>query len=114
MQTRVLEIIHLRLAAHRPELVAELAREVGQAGGGEELRVYRHSRVETDLLVQMHRDVPAGSESPSRRGSQLASLLREHGLVEHSVWVQQAGSEATTRSDGGSGEPATPDATGRT
>lgn len=89
-QVRVLEIIHLRLAAHGPELVDELTREVGRASGQSTLHVYRHSRVETDLLVQLHREVPEGATSTSTIGAQLASLLREHGIVEHSVWVEQS------------------------
>lgn len=89
---RVLEVIHLRLAAHGPELLAELTREVGERSGENGLHVYRHSRVETDLLIHLERHVPEGLESPSGLGSQLASLLREHGIVEHSVWVEQSGS----------------------
>lgn len=90
-QIRILEIIHLRLAAHGPELMAELTREVGSAGGDIALQVYRHSRVGTDLLIHLHRDVPEGADSPSDLGARLASLLREHGIVEHSVWVEQSG-----------------------
>lgn len=32
-RVRALEVIHLRLAAHRPELLAELTREVGERRG---------------------------------------------------------------------------------
>lgn len=99
-QVRILEMIHLRLGTHRPELLADLAREVEQRGGENGLRVYRHGRIETDLLIHLHRRVPEGVASPSGLGSQLASLLREHGIVEHSVWVEQSGSGAGPRQEG--------------
>ena len=85
---RILEAIHLRLAGQEAAVLPELMFEVvGRTRAGE-VHVYRHSRVESDLIVHLHREVPEGEDSRSELGSELASLLREHGLVEHSVWIE--------------------------
>ena len=88
---RTLEAIHLRLARLQPGELEELVAEVVRAGEEEGVHVYRHSRIDTDLLVQLCREGGEGGEGPSELGSRLASLLRDHGIVEHSVWVQQSG-----------------------
>ena len=93
-QIGILEVIHLRLARIGPGELTELITEVVRAAGEEGTRVYRHSRIETDLLVHLHREVESGGEGPSELGARLVSLLRDHGIVEHSVWVQQPGRTA--------------------
>lgn len=90
-QIRILEIIHLRLSRSGPGELMELIAEVVRAGQEEGVRVYRHTRIETDLLVHLHRDVEESSDGPSELGSRLVSLLRDHGIVEHSVWIQHSG-----------------------
>lgn len=90
-QIGVLEVIHLRLARIGPGELTELIAEVGRAADEEGVRVYRHSRIETDLLVQIQRDGEDGDAAPSELGARLASLLRDHGIVEHSVWVPHPG-----------------------
>lgn len=87
-QFGILEIIHLRLSRSGPGELAELIEEVVRVGREEGVRVYRHTRIETDLLVHLHRAVEDGSGGPSELGSRLFSLLRDHGIVEHSVWIQ--------------------------
>ncbi|NIQ58913.1 MAG: hypothetical protein GWN71_37775 [Gammaproteobacteria bacterium] len=88
---RILEIIHLRLSRSGPGELAELIGEVVRAGREEGVRVYRHTRIESDLLVQLHRHVEENAGGPSELGSRLVSLLRDHGIVEHSVWIQHPG-----------------------
>jgi len=53
--------------------------------------IYRHSKVEGDLLIHLVRDEPNRGNMPSEFGLGLASLLRMHGMVEHSVWVSPEG-----------------------
>lgn len=91
---RILETIHLRLARIDTGELAEVIAEVAQAADEEGVRVYRHSRIETDLLVHLHREVDAGGEGPSELGARLVSQLRDHGIVEHSVWIQHPGRTA--------------------
>jgi len=84
-----LEVIHLRLAGVRPETLAESIR-AALAFSSEEtrIRIYRHKRVQTDLVVHLHREVGDGDAGVSELGNQLASMLRGYGIVEHSVWVE--------------------------
>ena len=88
---RILEIIHLRLSRSEPGELAELVGEVAREGRTEGVRVYRHTRIETDLLVHLHRDAEERADGPSELGSRLVALLRDHGIVEHSVWTQYPG-----------------------
>lgn len=93
-QIRILEVIHLRLSRSGPGEPAELVGEVVRAGREEGVRVYRHACIETDLLVHLHRDVEEDCAGPSELGWRLASLLRDHGIVEHPVWIQHPGRTA--------------------
>jgi hypothetical protein len=86
-QIEILEVIHLRLTRIGAGELAELIAEVVRAAGEEGVRVYRHSRIETDLLVHVYRDEQDGDAGPSELGDSLVSLLRDHGIVEHSVWI---------------------------
>jgi hypothetical protein len=90
-QIRILEILHLRLARIEPGELTEVMAEVVRAAEEEGVRVYRHSRIDTDLLVHLHREGEEGDDGPSELGSRLVSLLRDHGIVEHSTWIQHPG-----------------------
>ena len=93
---KILEIIHLRMAGDDAGPLAEFVRRLAEeAAGLPEVRTYRHARVEGDLLVQLQREASACRIEPSELGVRLASVLRAHGMVEHSVWV-----EARGRADG--------------
>ena len=86
---KTLEIIHLRLAGDSPQtLVDAIRKSVGSEPDPMEVRIYRHTRLETDLAVHLHRDVAMRNDCASNVGIRLASLLREYGMVEHSVWVE--------------------------
>ena len=89
---KTLEIIHLRLAGNSPQtLVDVIHKSVGSASDGMDIRIYRHTKLETDLAVHLHQEVTGRSGQASDVGTRLASLLREYGMVEHSVWVQAYG-----------------------
>lgn len=93
-QFGILEVIRLRLARVGPGELTELIAEVVRAGDEEGVRVYRHGRIETDLLVHVYRDEEEGDAGPSDLGAHLASLLQDHGIVEHSVWIPHPGRTA--------------------
>ncbi len=85
----ILETLHLRMAGDDLDELVELVRDVaGPPGGSPRVDVFRHSRVQSDLLIHLCWDKPGQSAEPSDLGLRLASLLRIHGLVEHSVWVR--------------------------
>ena len=85
---RILEVIHLRMRGEDPEDLAELVRAAAEdAPDAVEARVYRHARVEGDLLIHLHRNGTGDGAQVSTLGIRLASILRSHGLVDHSVWI---------------------------
>jgi hypothetical protein len=87
-----LEVIHLRLAGVSPETLAESIRAAVELSSEQtRIRIYRHGRVETDLVVHLHREVDGGDDRFSKLGTRLASMLRGYGIVEHSVWVEAFG-----------------------
>jgi hypothetical protein len=91
---RILEVIHLRMAGDESETLAEFARTAaGDAVDPLAVRIYRHARVEGDLLIHIHRRGPDEGIEATGLGVRLASALRAHGLVDHSVWVESDGSE---------------------
>ncbi|MFV2073804.1 MAG: hypothetical protein ACC742_14280 [Thermoanaerobaculales bacterium] len=86
---KTLEIIHLRLAGENPQTLVEVIRKsIDSESDPTEARIYRHARLKTDLAVHLHREVAGKSDRASDLGIRLASLLREHGMVEHSVWEE--------------------------
>jgi hypothetical protein len=83
-----LEMLHLRMAGEDLDDLVELVRKVTDPpGGSAAVNIFRHSRVQGDLLIHLYWDRPDQGDQPSELGLRLASLLRKHGLVEHSVWV---------------------------
>jgi len=86
---KTLEVIHLRMVGDDLVKLTEVVQgTVADAADAPDVRIYRHARVEGDLLIHLHRYGKDGSDEPSTLGLRLASLLRIYGMVGHSVWVQ--------------------------
>jgi len=87
----ILETLHLRMAGgDLDEIVDQVRKATGYLRSSQFVAIYRHSKVQGDLLVQIVRDDPNQEGAPSELSIGLAALLRTHGLVEHSVWVSPA------------------------
>jgi hypothetical protein len=87
---KTLETLHLRMAgADVDDLIEVIRKATGPSGAGPDLSVFSHSAIQGDFLVQLPRKGPDHADQPSDLGLRLASMLRAHGLVEHSVWVQR-------------------------
>ena len=56
-----------------------------------EIKVYRHSVVETDLSIHIHWKSEPGSQDKSLLGLRFSSALNPLGLLNHSVWVETVG-----------------------
>ncbi len=83
----ILETLHLRMAGgDLDEIVDQVRKATSHLRGSPFVSIYRHSKVQGDLLVQVVRDDPNQKGAPSALSIGLAALLRAHGLVEHSVW----------------------------
>ena len=54
----------------------------------EVVAVYRRNGLETDLAVHIHSHGEPDAAGQSDLGLRLASALRVHGLVEHTVWEE--------------------------
>jgi hypothetical protein len=92
----ILETLHLRMAGDNLESLVERVREATDpSAGGPRVSLYHHARVQGDLLVQLAWNGPTDTDQPSELGLRLASLLRGHGLVEHSVWIRGGESQET-------------------
>jgi hypothetical protein len=85
-----LEIIHLRLAGPTPpDLVADISRAIGVGGAAARAHIYRHATLAGDLSI--HLPLESGDEAErSILGTHLAQALQEHGMVEHTVWVEES------------------------
>ena len=89
---KTLEIIHLRLAGDNLQTLVDVIRTSIDSGPGPmKVRIYRHARLKNDLVVHLHREGAERSDHASDLGERLASVLREHGMVEHSVWKEENG-----------------------
>ncbi len=61
----------------------------------EEIRIYHHSVVETDLSIHLHwKSEPGMQHHKSPLGVKFSYALRNLGLLNHSVWVETAAKEA--------------------
>jgi hypothetical protein len=92
----ILETLHLRMAGDDLDDLVEMVQGVtGPQGHSPLVSIFRHSRVQGDLLIHICWNGPEQTAEPSELGLRLASLLRIHGLVEHSVWVRGGNSQDT-------------------
>jgi hypothetical protein len=98
---KILEVIHLRMMGDEPEDLAELVRAATEnVHDAVEARVYRHARLEGDLLIHLHRNKAQEGVQMSSLGLRLASILRSRGLVDHSVWTSCEGHGNSTEDHG--------------
>ncbi len=86
-----LEVIRLRSTEESSGLLKKILRSIspikqpGLAG----VKIYRHASLETDLSIhlQWHSDRP--ERDGSAPGLHLAHALKEFGLVDHSLWMEE-------------------------
>ena len=84
-----LEIIHVRLAVGYPEdLIGDIQRTAAEQNQKCDLKVYLHAELPTDLAIHILHESSHTEELASSLGLQLASEMKEHGMVEHSVWIE--------------------------
>ena len=86
---KTVEIIHLRLAGSSPQNLVDIIREaIGPDGDELKIRFFRHTKLDNDLSVHLEREAGAWDEGASDVGTKLAALLKEFGMVAHSVWIE--------------------------
>ena len=85
----ILEIIQLR-ATREPlaPLIDEIRASTRRIDRAEVVMMYRRVGLETDLAIHIRRTELAEGSRQSDTGLRLASALKAHGLVEHTVWEE--------------------------
>ena len=87
---KTLEIIHLRLGGDKQDGLIEVIRKsIGAEDESRKARIYRHAKLENDLAVHLPHESSRTSDQASDLGVRIASALRERGIVDHSLWVQE-------------------------
>ena len=86
-----LEIIKLRSAGKDSELLEEFLLSIDKLGqsGLVEMKTYRHAALETDLSVHLHWESEQPEQNGSTLGLRLAQALKEFGLIDHSIWIEE-------------------------
>ena len=87
-----MEEIKLRIAEKDPELVEgkimKLIKDLGNNGSMKEIKLYHSAVVDNDMSVHLHWETETTEPQGSATGLCLVHVLREFGLISHSVWVE--------------------------
>jgi len=88
-----MEVIKLRIAEKTPELVEQeienLIKDFGNNGIMKNVKLYRNAVVNSDLSVHLFWESESTESFGSATGLCLVHLLKEFGLISHSVWVDE-------------------------
>jgi hypothetical protein len=86
-----LEIIKLRSVGRGSGLLADLLSSVDKSSqsGLVEIKTYRHAVLETDLSVHLLWESEQPELNGSNLGLRLAQALKEFGLIDRSIWVEE-------------------------
>lgn len=96
---RRLETIHIRHGGTAPaELMEEVRRTAKRVAHLAEVRLYRHAIWSTDHCVHLHVNTNTNDPQCSEFGLRLAEALREYGMVEHTVWLEEWSEGSKTKS----------------
>lgn len=90
---QVLEMIELRTGTkNRGEVDRFLEDWLGKIKASEQkqrIRVYHNALLETDISIHLFREWDAETIDVSPTGSQLAIALKDFGLVNYNIWIEQ-------------------------
>ncbi len=87
---RILEIIHLRLVgASNRNLIEVIRTSIASMNDLLEARIYRNAKLDTDLAIHLSRQITGRNDQASDLGQRLAAAFREHGMVEHTIWIEE-------------------------
>jgi hypothetical protein len=86
-----LEVIKLRSAGKDSRLLKELLMSIEKISqsGLIEIKIYRHATLESDLSVLLHWESEGPELNGSGLGLRLAQALKDFGLIDHSIWIEQ-------------------------
>jgi hypothetical protein len=88
-----MEVVKLRIAEKNPESVekevVKLIKELGNNGSMKDIKLYRNALVDNDLSVHLLWETDNAEPQGSATGLCLVHVLKEYGLISHSVWVER-------------------------
>ena len=82
-----IEIIRIRLVETQRERLAFIYDLVGDLDQ-KNIILFQHAKVDSDLSIHLNFDGPDAAAAPSKLGTHLVSILKEFGLVNHSIWIE--------------------------
>jgi hypothetical protein len=62
------------------------------------VRIYRHESIKTDLSIHFQWESARANSMGSDEAHHMIQFLKEYGLVNHSVWVEERGLKGICRS----------------
>ena len=85
-----LEVIKVRSAGKDFELLKESLRSFDKSDQPAlvEMKTYYHAALESDLSIHLHWESELPEQNGSALGLRLAHALKEIGLTDHSVWIE--------------------------
>jgi hypothetical protein len=90
---KCIEVIEIRSnESSRKQLHKELqniAVEINEKRAGKIVRILSHVSMRSDFRIQLEHESLSVGEGGSQTGLRLAMALKEYGLVNHSVWIEQ-------------------------
>ncbi len=86
-----MEIIKLRNAGKASEALKGLLSGLTKTDqpGLIEARLYRHAEWETDWTMHLHWETEQPEKNGSALGLRLSQALKEFGLIDHSIWIEE-------------------------
>ena len=87
---KTLEIIHLQSGTGSMASLGDQIRESlrGADERPEIVTVYRRDGLANDLAIHLQHPDRSAAAKPTELGLRLAAALREHGIVEHTLWTE--------------------------
>lgn len=87
-----MEIIKLRIAQENPELIEQkivkIINDVNNNGNKKTIKFYHHAMLDNDVSIFIHWESEKVEPQGSATGLCLFHVLKEYGLISHSVWVE--------------------------
>ena len=86
-----LEVIKLRSAGKDSGLLEEflMSKDKFDESRLVEMKTYHHAALGSDLSIHLHWESEQPEQNGSSLGLHLAQALKEFGLVDHSIWVEE-------------------------
>ncbi len=84
-----IEVIDVRSPQGAARTVETLLRELVSDATGDRVDVFRRVSLDGDFLVELRHAAGPVDARGSDVGVRIASALRERGLVNHTVWVEE-------------------------